>query len=49
MNQPNQPQIDRDALDQHLDLLARATTDDLDELLVDLLAHTYRTLAVQNA
>jgi hypothetical protein len=50
MNQPNgQPQMDPEALDHHLDLLDRATTEDLDELLIDLLAHTHRTLAVQNS
>ena len=50
MNHPHgQPQIDREALDHHLDLLRQASTEDLDELLIDLLAHTHRTLAIQNS
>ena len=42
------PQITAKELEEHLELLADASRDDLDELLTDLLCHVYRTKDAQN-
>ncbi len=42
------PQIDRDELREHVELLDQATRDDLDGLLTDLLCHVYRTRGAQD-
>ena len=49
MGKPNEPQVSRETLCEHLDLLAQATPVDYDELLTDLLARLYPSLSVQNA
>jgi hypothetical protein len=49
MATPNEPQVSRETLCVHLDLVARATPVDYDELLTDLLARLYASLAIQNA
>ncbi len=49
METPGKPQVDRETLCVHLDLIKRATPVDYDELLTDLLARLYRSLPVQNA
>ena len=47
--QPNpKPTPTREQLAQHLDLLGQATTEDLDELLADLLRHTHTTKQAQD-
>ena len=47
--QPNpKPFPTREQLVQHLDLLDEATTEDLDELLADLLRHTHATKQAQD-
>ncbi len=48
MGKRNDPPVDRETLCVHIDLLGRATRDDLDELLTDLLARVYASLAAQN-
>ncbi len=50
MAQPNpKPVATREQLAQHLDLLAQATRDDLDELLTDLLRRTHATKQAQDS
>jgi len=49
MGKPDEPQVSRETLSEHLDLVARATPVDYDELLNDLLARLYPSLSVQNA
>ncbi len=42
------PPLTADELAEHLQLLATASRDDVDELLTDLLCHVYRTKDAQN-
>ncbi len=49
MGTPHEPRVDRETLSAHLDLVHRATREDFDELLTDLLARLYASLAIQNA
>ncbi len=42
------PQLDSDELARHLELLDTATTEELDELLTDLLCHTHHSRAAQS-
>jgi hypothetical protein len=47
MPHPDNPQVSREELCEHMALLAVATAEDFDELLGDLLRLPYPTLATQ--